>query len=92
VIDEYTWRRNLATYKHEAETPMRGHDEDGACCRKALLRAAEPADPLTAPWTLSMDPVDSGLPDGVLLARWGDDYRRWVVDLTTPIYDSVVRP
>lgn len=33
--------RNLAIIKHEAETPMRGHDEDGECCRRAALGADE---------------------------------------------------
>lgn len=27
--------QNLRVLKHEAETPMRGHDPDGACCRRA---------------------------------------------------------
>ena len=29
------YRKNLAAIKHELETPWRGHDPDGACCRAA---------------------------------------------------------
>lgn len=32
--------QNLATFKHEAETPMRGHDPDAACCRAAVDEGA----------------------------------------------------
>lgn len=31
--------RNRRVLIHEAETPMRGHDPDGACCRRAALGA-----------------------------------------------------
>lgn len=33
------WAVNAAVLKHEAETPMRDHDEDGRCCLLARLNA-----------------------------------------------------
>lgn len=37
--DERTQARNLRTLRHEAETPMRGHD--GECCIRAALTTEE---------------------------------------------------
>lgn len=31
---------NRRIFEHEAQTPMRGHDEDGACCLRARLSGA----------------------------------------------------
>ena len=31
------WASNSRIIRHEAETPLRGHDEDGDCCRRARL-------------------------------------------------------
>lgn len=29
--------RNLRIIQHELDTPMRSHDENGACCRRAAM-------------------------------------------------------
>lgn len=47
------WEQNARIFGHEADTPMRGHDEDGACCRRAKFGVAEAA---TAPRALVCPP------------------------------------
>jgi hypothetical protein len=42
-MTEHTRELNERILRHEAETPMREHDEDGTCCLQARLT------PLTTP-------------------------------------------